>query len=169
VTWDQTANTFAVGESFAPGPYDRHLYPNYLGNNPGNQGRNYSSMEFIKNPFATGAAGEDAYLLISASTGKAENEVPSAECLDCAKIKLSAYITVIPVAQAPAAVTQPGDGSGSTDTPTDPGQGGTDPTNPTSSSTDAGTTLGGCSAAGGSSGALTFLLIGLAAFIRRRK
>jgi uncharacterized protein (TIGR03382 family) len=168
VTWDQTANTFAVGESFAPGPYDRHLYPNYLGNNPGNQGRNYSSMEFIKNPFATGAAGEDAYLLISASTGKAENEVPSASCLDCAKIKLSAYITVIPVAQTPAAITPPDSGSDSGTTPTDPNQGTQDPTQP-GGSTDAGTTLGGCSTAGGTSGALTFLLIGLAAFIRRRK
>ena len=29
--------------------------------------------------------------------------MPSATCLDCAKIKLSAYITVIPVAQTPAA------------------------------------------------------------------
>jgi uncharacterized protein (TIGR03382 family) len=167
VTWDQTANTFVPGESFAPGPYDRHLYPNYLGNNPGNQGRNYSSMEFIKNPFATGAAGEDAYLLISASTGKAENEVPSATCLDCAKIKLSAYITVIPVAQTPAAITPPDSGSDSTPTPTDPNQGTQDPTQP--GGTDAGTTLGGCSTAGGTSGALTFLLIGLAAFIRRRK
>jgi uncharacterized protein (TIGR03382 family) len=125
-------------------------------------------MEFIKNPFATGAAGEDAYLLISASTGKAENEVPSASCLDCAKIKLSAYITVIPVAQTPAAITPPDSGSDSGTTPTDPNQGTQDPTQP-GGSTDAGTTLGGCSTAGGTSGALTFLLIGLAAFIRRRK
>jgi uncharacterized protein (TIGR03382 family) len=165
VTWDQTANTFVPGESFAPGPYDRHLYPNYLGNNPGNQGRNYSSMEFIKNPFATGAAGEDAYLLISASTGKAENEVPSATCLDCAKIKLSAYITVIPVAQTPAAATPPA-GSGSTPPPSDPGTP-SDPSQPASS--DPGTTLGGCSTSGGTGGAMTFLLVGLAAFIRRRR
>jgi MYXO-CTERM domain-containing protein len=162
VTWDQTANTFVAGESFSPGPYDRHLYPNYLGNNPGNQGRNYSGMEFIKNPFATGAPGEDAYLLISATTGKSPDEVPSATCLDCAKIKLSAYITVIPVAQTPAAATPPDSGSNSS---TPPSQ---DPTQPGASS-DAGTTLGGCSTSNGTSGALTFLLVGLAAFIRRRK
>jgi len=164
VTWDQTANSFAAGEMFSTGPYDRHLYPNYLGNNPGNQGRNYSGMEFVKNPFATGAAGEDAYLLVTATTGKAEDEVPSASCLDCAKIKLSAYITVIPVAQTPAAATPPS-GSGSTPPPssTPPSQ---DPSQPTS---DPGTTLGGCSTSGGSSGALTFLLIGMAAFIRRRR
>jgi uncharacterized protein (TIGR03382 family) len=165
VTWDQTANTFAAGEMFAAGPYDRHLYPNYLGNNPGNQGRNYSGMDMIKNPFATGAGGEDAYLLITATTGKADTEVPSASCLDCAKIKLSAYITVIPVAQTPAAATPPS-GSGSTPPPSDPGTP-SDPSQPASS--DPGTTLGGCSTSGGTGGAMTFLLVGLAAFIRRRR
>ena len=55
-----------TASSYAGAPYDRHLYPNYLGNNPGNQGRNYSGLEFIKNPFATGAAGEDAYLMVIA-------------------------------------------------------------------------------------------------------
>jgi MYXO-CTERM domain-containing protein len=35
--------------------------------------------------------------------------------------------------------------------------------------TDPGTSLGGCSAGGSGSGAATLLLIGLAAFIRRRR
>jgi len=171
LTWDQVANKFAVGESFTPGPYDRHLYPNYLGNNPGNQGRNYSGMEFIKNPFATGAAGEDAYLMIMASTGKSDADQPSATCLDCAKIKLSAYITVIPVAQTPAAVTTGGGsdtGGGTTGgtTGTTGGTGGGDTGNTTQ---DPGTTLGGCNTSGGAGGAGTMLLIGLAAFIRRRR
>ena len=86
----------------AGGPYDRHLYPNYLGNNPGNQGRNYSGVEYVKNPFATGAGNEDAYLMVIATTGKPADEMPSATCLDCAKIKLAAFITVVPVAQTPA-------------------------------------------------------------------
>jgi len=173
VTWDQTANTFAAGESFTPGPYDRHLYPNYLGNNPGNQGRNYSGMDMIKNPFATGAAGEDAYLMISASTGKAPEETPSATCLDCAKIKLSAYITVIPVAQTPAAQTG-GTGSGS-DSGTGGGTGGTGGNtggaggDQGATTQDPGTTLGGCSTSNGTGGGAAFLLIGLAAIIRRRR
>jgi uncharacterized protein (TIGR03382 family) len=166
VTWDQTANTFAAGEMMAAAPYDRHLYPNYLGNNPGNQGRNFSGMELIKNPFATGAAGEDAYLLVTSTTAKADTEVPTASCLDCAKIKLSAYLSVIPVAQTPAAATPPPSGSG---TSNPPGSTPTDPSNPTPPSSDPGTTLGGCSTSGGTSGAMTFLLIGLAAFIRRRR
>ena len=70
VTWDKTSNTFADDGKFAGGPYDRHLYPNYLGNNPGNQGRNYNDTKFIKNPFATGAGNEDAWLMIMATTGK---------------------------------------------------------------------------------------------------
>ena len=173
VTWDQVNNKFVAGESFTPGPYDRHLYPNYLGNNPGNQGRNYSSLEFIKNPFATGAAGEDAYLMIMASTGKADSEQPTATCLDCAKIKLSAYITVIPVAQTPAQASTGGgsnSGTGSTGGTggTTGGTGGTGGGD-TNTTQDPGTTLGGCSTSGGTSGAATMLLIGLAAFIRRRR
>lgn len=172
ITWDQTAGKFAVGESFTPGPYDRHLYSNYLGNNPGNQGRNYSSLQMIKNPFATGAAGEDAYLMIMATTGKSDTEQPSATCLDCAKIKLSSYITVIPVAQTPLAVTGGGSDQGGTTTggtTTGGTTGGTGGGDTGTTTQDPGTTLGGCSTSGGAGGAGTMLLIGLAAFIRRRR
>jgi len=129
VQWDQATNTFTKGESREGAPYDRHLYPNYLGNNPGNQGRNYLGAEYIKNPFVTSAdKGKDQYLMVLASTGKNPDEMPSATCPDCAKKKLSAYITVIPVAQAPAAITPPDSGPDSTTTPTDPNQGTQDPT-----------------------------------------
>ena len=50
--------------------------------------------------------------MVMASTGKPSEETASATCLDCAKIKLSAFITVIPVAQTPTAQTG-GTGSGS--------------------------------------------------------
>ena len=91
------------GESLELAPYDRHLYPNYLGNNPGNQGRNYAGMDRHQEPVRGRRAGKDAYLMVMASTGKTGDETASATCLDCAKIKLSAYITVIPVAQTPTA------------------------------------------------------------------
>jgi MYXO-CTERM domain-containing protein len=175
VQWDQATNTFTKGESREGAPYDRHLYPNYLGNNPGNQGRNYLGAEYIKNPFVSKTdAGKDQYLMVLASTGKNPDEMPSATCPDCAKKKLSAYITVIPVAQNPAAASTPtGNGSDTTSTQT----GGTDTTDTGATDTDTGmdtatdpgTSLGGCSTTGGSSGAATLLLIGLAATIRRRR
>ena len=111
VTFDGTAQTFSDGGSMAGAPYDRHLYPNYLGNNPGNQGRNYSGVQYVKNPFATGAANEDAYLMVLATTGKPSDEIPSATCLDCAKKKLAAFITVVPVLETPASGMTTGSGS----------------------------------------------------------
>ena len=176
--------------SKAVAPYDRHLYSNYLGNNPGNQGRNYLGTELIENPFAkdsTGAPipGADRYLMVISSTAKPADEIPSTTCPTCAQKKLAAYLTVVPVAQNPmGAGTGGGSGSGmGSGSGTGGGTGGgtgmgsgsgsgssgsaTDPT--TDPQSDPGTTLGGCNAAGGTGGAVTFLLIGLAAFIRRRK
>ena len=104
---------------------------------------------------------KDAYLLLFSTTGKDTADMANAA------IKLSAYVSVLPIAQTPASVPNP------TPSPTpDPTP---DPTNPTTpgggggGSTDSGTTLGGCSAGGGAGGGLTFLLIGLATFIKRRR
>ena len=184
---DMASSAMSDLGSHTVGPYDRHLYSNYLGNNPGNQGRNFSGADFIANPFATGAAGEDAYLMVFATSSKPggitlaggaqdSNEQPSTTCLDCAKKKMAAYITVVPVAQAPAAPPAPsgsGSGSGSatsgSGSGSDPGTGATDPTGQADTSSDPGATLGGCNAGGGAGGAVTLLLIGLAAFTRRRK
>jgi uncharacterized protein (TIGR03382 family) len=180
INWDQAANTFVKGESREGAPYDRHLYPNYLGNNPGNQGRNYLGAEFIKNPFVDSTmAGKDQYLMVLASTGKDPADMPSATCIDCMKKKLSAYVTIIPVAQNKAGGTTGGTGTG-TGTGTGSGDGtgsddsstGSDDTTDTGDDTgmtDPGTSLGGCSAGGSGSGAATLLLLGLAALIRRRK
>ena len=89
-------------------PYDRHMYPNYLGHNPGNQGRNFSASVMIESPFAgkassTGIVSKDRYLMISATTGKDPLETANAtnddKCLPagtttgtpvpCASLKLS--------------------------------------------------------------------------------
>ncbi|HEY0476189.1 MAG TPA: hypothetical protein VGD37_01615, partial [Kofleriaceae bacterium] len=83
-------------------PHDRHLYSNYLGNNPGNQGRNHSHMMTVKNPFPA-AAGQDAYLLITASSGK----TMASTCTGCTdtvskpEIKLTGLLTVTGIAQYP--------------------------------------------------------------------
>ncbi|MBA3541666.1 MAG: hypothetical protein H0T79_18780 [Deltaproteobacteria bacterium] len=172
VSVDTATSTIADLGGYSIAPYDRHLYPNYLGNNPGNQGRNYSGTQMIANPFLgqapvanPAAKSKDAYLMITTTTGKDPADMMRPE------LKLSSYISVLPIAQAPAEVPA-GSGSGSSEPdptePTDP----TDPTEPTDPST-GGTqeTLGGCSSTGGGStgGAASLLLIGLAAFIRRRR
>jgi len=127
---------------------DRHLYSNYLGNNPGNQGRNHSQMTMLKNPYVGVAGNTDAYVLVTATSGKTMADVGNAA------IKLTAFLSVTGIAQTPAVAT----GTGTTADPS------------TDTGSDPGTTLGGCSTSGSSSGGLvTFLLIGLAAFIRRRR
>lgn len=153
--WDQAANKFIDGGMVATAESDRHLYSNYLGNNPGNQGRNHDAAVMIPNPFV-GQNTQDAYLMLVASTGKPMAEVGAPEK------KPSGYITVIPVAQAPAQQGGSGSGSGSNPDPTpEPTPEGEDPA--------AGDSLGGCSTGGTTGGLATFALIGLAAFIRRRK
>ncbi len=157
ITWDKTAGKFADSGMYTIAPYDRHLYPNYLGNNPGNQGRNYANSIFIANPYVGMNGNTDAHLMLFATTGKSIADMTKPE------IKLTGFLSVVPVTSTP--VTPP-TGSDPTN-PTNPDP--TNPTNPDPAGTDSGSALGGCSATTGSSGALTFLLIGLAAFIRRRR
>ena len=55
---DLAAKKFVdYGTHAAGGSYDRHLYSNYLGGNPGNQGRNFAGAQFVKNPFAASGRG----------------------------------------------------------------------------------------------------------------
>lgn len=163
VTYDATTGKFADAGMYAIAPYDRHLYPNYLGNNPGNQGRNYGDMQMIANPYVGMNGNTDAQLMLFSSTGKDPSQMMDP------KIKLAAYISVLPIVSTPKVTTPPsGSGSGSNPPPT--GGQNPDPTTPDDQGTDeAGTALGGCSATTGSGGALSLLLIGLAAFIRRRR
>jgi MYXO-CTERM domain-containing protein len=156
------------------GPYDRHLYSNYLGNNPGNQGRNFIGTEHIANPFANGTPGENKTLMVFASTSKPTDEQPSATCLDCAKIKNAAFITIVPVSQGSMQAPGTGSGSGSgsnvgqgSGSGSDQGSG--SDTQATDTATDPGASLGGCSTTNGTAGATSLLLIGLAAFTRRRR
>ena len=160
--------------------YDRSMYSNYLGQNPGNQGRNFSASLSVINPFcADGAAKCDKLLTVLATTGKDPTEVANvsnmpiqdtcyasddttkATPFKCAQLKLSSYITVIPVAQNNAGT---GTGSGS-----DGGSGGGTGGGGGDDDGGSGGELGGCSATNGTGAATTFILIGLAAFIRRRR
>lgn len=157
VTYDPTTKVFSDAAMVALAPHDRHLYPNYLGNNPGNQGRNHSFSTMIPNPYVGMNGNTDAYLQIFATSGK-----NSVTMMNPAK-KLSAFLSVLPIAQTPKAVTPPG-GSGTEPPPggetPEPGEEGSDPS---------GTSIGGCSTTSSTGGLFGLLLIGLAAFIRRRR
>ena len=153
VGWDATAGFTNLG-TYSAAPHDRHLYPNYLGNNPGNQGRDHSASQMIANPYFGQQGNNDKYLVLYSTSGKGANMDPA--------VKLASYMTVMPVASGAPATTQQTTGSSGSTGSTDTGN--------TASTDDSGsdTTLGGCSTAG-SGGLETFLLIGLAAFIRRRR
>jgi MYXO-CTERM domain-containing protein len=174
VGWDKENNALKDLGMYAVAPYDRHMYPNYLGNNPGNQGRNYAGTEFIKNPFLGENGNKDAYLMVFSTTGKDPEEI------NMPQRKLSAYLSVIPVAQMPQGSgggngggtgngDGSGDGSGGGQDPVDDGGEDTGNVDDSTSTTDPGMTLGGCSTTGHTGGLFTLLLVGLAALIRRRK
>ena len=169
VGWNETTNSLADLGSYSIAPYDRHLYPNYLGNNPGNQGRNYSGSLMIANPFVGQNNNKDAYLMVMTTTGKDPADMMRPE------LKLSSYITVMPIAQVPADVTPTPDGDPEPEPDGDPtpepdGDPTPDPT-PDPDPNGTGAAVSGCSTGGSSTGgaASTLLLIGLAAFIRRRR
>jgi hypothetical protein len=88
------------GSQKAGGSYDRHLYSNYLGQNPGEQGRNFAGATFIKNPFATAAA-DPQFLLLHAMTGKDAADVLKPE------IKGSSYVSIMPMLSPVAAPPPP--------------------------------------------------------------
>ena len=177
VSLDPTANyvpkTLA---SMSGGAHDGHLYSNYLGNNPGNQGRNHTAMTTVANPFYGQNGNTSKYLLLAATTAKTTTTTApgilgtpaSKDTMSNPAIKLTALMTVMPLGGMTASNNTP---TGSDPTGSDPSGSNSNngSNNNGSNSSDPGTTLGGCSAAGGSAGLASFLLIGLAAFIRRRR
>jgi uncharacterized protein (TIGR03382 family) len=176
MSWDGL--TFTDGGMTATAENDRHLYPNYLGNNPGNQGRNYTHAEILANPLvgqasSTGVINTDKFLMVIATTGKPMSEVGMPE------YKATAFLTVIPVNSACGGGGGGGNGTGGGTGAGAPGCGGDDPVDPTEpvdptdptdpEGTDSGASLGGCSTGNSAGGFATMLLIGLALLIRRRR
>jgi len=162
---DTATNTFSDGGMMATAEFDRHLYSNYLGNNPGNQGRNFHHGQTIANPFFN-AGSTDKFITLIATTGKAMADMDP-------MYKTTAYLTVVPVASGcHGAGNGTGGGNGGMCNdgtapvdPTDP----TDPTNPDDpGSSDPGSSLGGCST-GGSATGFGAMFLGLAFLIRRRR
>jgi MYXO-CTERM domain-containing protein len=178
---DLTAKKFVdYGVHAAGGTYDRHLYSNYLGGNPGNQGRNFAGATFVNTAKITGVtAASPKFLMLHALTGKDPSESAKPE------LKQTGYISVMPM-RNPAALAPPPPGAPNTTTQASNGSGGGqnaqpqagDPT-PANEMPSAGTpsTPGnfssGCSMASGSTdvSGLFFLLVGvgIVALARRRR
>ena len=144
VGWDQAASKFTDLGTYAIAPYDHHLYSNYLGNNPGSQGRNFSGAVMIPNPFFRKNDNLDEYLSVITTTGKDPSEISRPE------LKLSSYITVFPTVHTPAGT---GSGSGSDSDQDDTG----------------GDVLGGCGGCDTNGATPAALLVILLPFIRRRR
>jgi MYXO-CTERM domain-containing protein len=141
-------------------PYDRHLYSNYLGNNPGNQGRNFAGSDLFKNPFEGVNGNMVQYISAFALTGKPAEHLSSA-------IKPSAFLTLMPVAFSADAPDPGGDfndnlpGDEEPDAPEDPDVGG-EPARPSG-------TIGGACQSGGGSSAGGLVLLGVALLVTRRR
>lgn len=94
---DFTAKKFVDEGTFSAGaPYDRHLYSNYLGGNPGNQGRNFAGAMTLANPFYTAGSTAAPFLLMHALTGKNSANIAKPE------IKGDGFISLMAL-QKPAA------------------------------------------------------------------
>ncbi len=124
--------------------YDIHLYANYLGNNPGNQGRNFGDCQVMADPFKPGNQ-----ILVAAVTGKDKADTLSS-------IKPSGFLSVLTVG-APAAAPAGGTGAGQSGNGTGNTAG------------DGDSSVGGCSTGSGSTGLASLFLVGLVALLRRRR
>ncbi|MBP9206331.1 MAG: hypothetical protein KBG28_20330 [Kofleriaceae bacterium] len=148
-----------LGEHSAGAGYDRHLYSNYLGNNPGNQGRNFAAGTLVRNPFEGMNGNKVKYFVAMGLTAKDPTD-------NNAALKTSSYVSIFPVAFSEDAPTP---GGGWQDVPGDTGGQTGDDDNGGDNTGGGGEAVGGCSTGGAQGAGLAGLLLGLAAFIRRRK
>ena len=158
-----TKTILNLGQHSAGASYDRHLYSNYLGNDPGNSGRNFAGTDVVKNPFFGVNGNQVQFFNAYAITGKAPQHTSSA-------IKPSLYLSLLPVAFAADAPDPQGgynDNVPGDEMPDDPAP---EEPDPVVTGTPDGFASGGCSTGGSSTGGLLGLgLVGLALTIRRRR
>ena len=157
-----------VGTHQLAGPMDGQKYSKYLGDNPNNQGRNYTDCHIVPNPFMDAPGSTTAaipYVNMCALTGKLTTAgIPS--------MKPDLYFEIWTSIKPPA-VDEPGEEPGEEEpgeepTP-DPGQEPGDGTGNGDNSNGGFASSGGCSTGGSSTGGLSMLLLGLAMFAIRRK
>jgi hypothetical protein len=108
LAFDATSGKYVdYGTHPAGGFYDRFMYSNYLGGNPGNQGRNFAGGIMVRNPFCGTNGNTSKFLLLHAFTGKDPADVASAE------VKPSSYLSIVPT-ENPADAPPPPPGMPST-------------------------------------------------------
>jgi hypothetical protein len=180
IAYDPTTKTFKdLGTHRAGGSYDRHLYSNYLGNNPGNQGRNFAGCTLIHNPYVGQNGNLQQYFVVHALTGKDPMYVNNAA------LKQTSYVSMVPIATMskpvppPSPTPPPTGGNMGTGTGTGPGTGGgtgghTTPVGDTPQDNSGGTpSMMGCQTAPGSSSSSAlgglFIVIGLGILVVRRR
>jgi hypothetical protein len=141
-----TGEWIDLGNTSTGGSYDRHLYANFLGVNPGNQGRNFAGCTLLKNPFFGQNGSTVQYFVAHAMTGKAPSDVTDAS------LKPSSYVSLLAVADT--ASSSDGGGGGGSGSGSGSGSGGSP------------NQIGGCSSSRNAAGFL--MLMAIALWVTRR-
>lgn len=158
----QNGKAFDSGVTNMGAPYDHQKYSKYLGNNPNNQGRNYSQCSAVPNPFAElpGKAQGIPVVNVCSMNGK----VTSTGAQPQIKPDLLMEVWTSLEAAAPPPGPAPAPGVELPNVPTPEGN------PPTDDGTPEGQSVGGCSVSNGSmGGSAMFVLFGLALALRRRR
>jgi len=161
-----TAGTYKMS-----GPMDGQKYSKYLGNNPNNQGRNYTDCHIVANPFMAAPGSTTANIPVvnmCALTGKLSSVgVPSMK----PDLFFEIWTSVTPPAvDEPGEEPTPDPGSDPTPEPGDDGSGSDNGSGTGNGDNGSGfASSGGCSTGGSSTGGFSMLLLGLAMFAIRRK
>ena len=158
----QNGKAFDSGVTSMGAGYDHQKYSKYLGDNPNNQGRNYSQCEVIQNPFTDLPGKTQGVPVINMCAMNAKFTSDSTQPQIKPDFLIEAWTSL--QAAAPAPGPAPAPGVELPNVPSPEGSDSIDNGNPN------GQTVGGCSVSNGSmGGSAMFVLFGLALALRRRR
>lgn len=160
----QNGKAFDSGVTNMGAPYDHQKYSKYLGNNPNNQGRDYSQCQVVANPFAElpGKSQGVPVVNLCAMNGKVTSDGTQPQIKP--DFLIEAWTSLQAAAPAPGPAPAPGVELPNVPTP----EGGETPN--TDNGDLPGQSVGGCSVSNGSmGGSAMFVLFGLALALRRRR
>lgn len=158
----QNGKAFDSGVTNMGAPYDHQKYSKYLGNNPNNQGRDYSQCQVVANPFKDlpGKTQGIPVINMCAMNGKVTSDGTQPQIKP--DFLIEAWTSLQAAAPAPGPAPAPGVELPNVPTP----EGG----EPTDNGNPNGQSVGGCSVSNGSMGSSAmFVLFGLALVLRRRR
>lgn len=158
----QAGKAFDSGVTSMGAPYDHQKYSKYNGNNPNNQGRNYSKCAVVDNPFKDlpGKTQGIPVINMCAMNGKVTSDSSQPQIKP--DFLIEAWTSLQAAAPPPGPAPAPGVELPNVPTP----EGG----ETTDDGTPVGQSVGGCSVSNGSMGSSAmFVLFGLALALRRRR